>query len=410
MKKDHKRASHGKRIINCIYDWFFDQDACKFDVVHGLHTSLALGAAICLLFICSDKALLHDSNYDFNVCLAFRIIMIGMCFCYVAFAHKKFFDGTEEKKNEARTNQPKLRFYSVTGLLIVHLLSFLTGVIGIIVGGSESNYFAGVIMIFVGIGILVPLKPSFFAFNVAIMTGFYYVCLVYDERAVIPSVPALSNLVMVISGATISWFCCASIAEIKAAHHNDSKAVENQQAHATVSLGNGENDHANEAISQKNIVNQVGETDEDKKEWHQQIQNLIKLGGVIIVPMLGLFMTAYIGGGVADRHLSIPAVNIIGPGAGDEMIEFRNTARLPITLETAQVVVQYNHRDYSFQIQGKNASEKIEPGETWRIYTHDGKNDVIEGGQYIETSNVGLDLSKVNLKAIRIWGFHVKVD
>ncbi len=330
--------------LNKIVD---DPALGELAVLRGLYRGIQLGVVIMIAFIFEDHALLDpDRHEEFMRCLYARLVMIGASGLFIFAAHT-FFD-IEDGAEMAATQRGKveaIRLYSICGLIVMQIVGLGTIYIGHVINGSQSNYFAGVIMVFIGVAIMVPISPRLLVINMFIMISAHALSICWDEHRLVPSTIALSNLSMLVGGAAVSWYGSHTMHRLRAQR---------------------------KVAGAESIPTPLEE--EKPSRFSRNTVALIRvfIGVVFSVVSIQARVNIY-NNEVADKNISLPAITMIGEvGATDASIQFRNSTRFAISLENAQVIFPIGQ---ALILDVKTDDEKnievIPPDHTVRIYLSD---------------------------------------
>lgn len=363
----------GSGLMDTVRQYIHNQELENFDTLNGLYKSLQLAISVTVAFILSDLVLLYPDRTkdDFQFCLIVRLTIILTAGIFLFICHAVY----EENGAELRKDASFMRHRCLLGLLVLQIIGNGTSMIAMKIDGGSSNYFSGLIMVFVGMAVLVPIRSGLLATNMAIMIVFYYICLWWDEGTWFISVNSISNITMLFGGAAVSWYGCKTMYKLR----NPTAAISPPSS----------------AIKKP-----------------RYIYDLARVAGTIVTGVLALFARMEKDRSVPEKHLSIPAINIIGVNSQDCSIECRNISSHPIMINNAQVLFGSTNRREDVIAEVKfsgQAAYHINPGATVRLYLD--KPGL--PGYYIDyqgqTTLEGLSkyLAKVDPKTIRLFGFHL---
>lgn len=360
MSEGHVSEKSG--FFDVIKNYIDDQHLERFDVINGIYRGLQLAIFVIAAFVISDMALLlPDRKDDLNYCLIIRLIMLGSSGFYVWWCHPIY--GKEGDK--IKSDKSNMKYRSIIGIIILQIIGNGTTLIALKMDGGNSNYFSGVIMVFIGTAILIPFRSGLLVGKMAFMIIFYYAGLILDEGTFFISINSFSNLSMLIGGAAVSWYGSIMI-------------------HATCN---------------SSLPNQSQEGPKKPK----YITHLFQVSGAIASSIGTLFLP--ISNRIPEKHISMPAINIIGLNSSDGSIEYRNTSEYGISLETAQILTRHNQQEMLFDVKFKGESPKIiPPGETVRIYL----KTQIDGEYFVDSiSNISKFLTNSPPRSIRLFCFKI---
>lgn len=356
-------------------NWLDRQGLHEFAILEGINRGTQLGTAVVLSFAILDLLLTVDRQDSFIQCAFIRGFMAVIC-AYYSWKNHCFYsiEGIENH----RGNEKFVKRRVFIGLVIIHIVANGTALIGYLIDGSRSNYFAGIVMVFVVMSILIPVSSEFLAYNMLLVIIFYVATLYMAEKRVLLSVEALSNLTMVIGGAVVSWFGAS-------------------MNHRRKSTANGELMTA--ASGETNVKPPPSSTKVSVALFRVMLTLAFPIGSVALSEKFNR--------GSPEHFDALNGVKVNDLQEPDGNFEFRNTTQYPVTLEHAQIFVPLKSGKSVF-VDVATSTDKalvILPRMKVRIYSHKGNI-----GLYFFTPPENVDLAAIqdeNAYLIKLVGYRV---
>jgi hypothetical protein len=361
--------------------WLEQQDLHSFSVLEGINRGTQLGTVVVLLFAVLDLLLMADRQDSFIQCTFIRGFMAALCAFY-SWKNHCFYSVQSMKSH--RKNDRLVRRRVMIGLTVIHVVADGTAMIGYLIDGSRSNYFAGVIMVFVVMSILIPIKPGFLAFNMVLMIAFYVGTLYMAEKRALLSVEALSNLTMVIGGAVVSWFG-ANMDHRRRSVEGDQLIPPVQEDDASAFTANTQSPTSSTKVSVA----------------------LFRVMLTLAFPIGSVALSEKFNRGSPDHFDALNGVAVSDLQELDGNFEFRNTTQFPITLEHAQIFIPLTNGK-SIVVDITSSTEKVPiilPRMKVRVYSH--KQSV---GLYSFAIQAGTDFSLIqpsNAYHVKLMGYRI---
>ena len=294
---------------------------------------------MCAAFVAVDYVLLKPDRIgdDFVICLFCRLVVIAACWWYTVWTTQII---NHEHAEHHKNDSDGLACRALVGLVILQLIAFFTSVIAVQIGGAQSNYFAGVIMVFVGIAVMIPIRPVVLAWKMLLMILVYALLVDIDEGQVIPSIAALTNIALMIGGAAVAWYGCRALDKYRLIQEN-----EIQSSNATPSaVGelDGVRDDAEIPIKTKNAF------------------DIFRVALTILIPVVGAAAKSL----TSDKYIPGDSSTIEGKsltfvGGNAATVDFRNTTGFTINLSNAQIFFKIDGNRYIIKDIKNNGTREI---------------------------------------------------
>lgn len=346
-----------RRVLSIVFPK--GSDLQKPEILRGMSEASAIAIIIIGMFGFVDLLTFDASEYRRLItCLIVRGILCGICGVYLrvctSFCQTKGWDD----------DRIAIGHYVAGGMIVYGLVGAGTVYVIEQAGGAESSYFAGLMMVFFGIGIMTPWPPKYSVSLFCVLGILFMMMLVKNSQAGTISTKASLHSVFLVASGIISWYGGRIIFRL----HSKNESL---------------SDYSN------------------KRNEGSRAKIFIILILAISVTVLGVFERYGAPATTLPPEESLYPSAIIASGAPDESFEFVNRTGLSVTLEQAQL---FMGRDKIGDILPPIGGKKIvQPNASVRIYT---------GNQTMEY-HLGLTKRPATVlerSRFRIYGFRVVTD